>query len=496
MSFSAPNVLVPEKLLPVQAAACALFDPLELYAAAIDASDYVAALAPLIRRTASEVGDLLDVGAGGGQLGAALAAPQTRFTAIEPSPTMRARLLRLPNPPAVLACGWEEAAIADVSHDTVLAATMPAVMEQAAEFLPRCRSWARRRWSGWSPRIAGRAVSALPAACRPRGTARTRPRVWTRRCAICGRPTARMRCSSSTGPSPAWLPTLRSLRAFSPGGSAGRRTTRAAHNFTHILLPRRNGATARSVWKSHGVQRFLSGGSKNGLGAFRVRGGGRGRIWAFTGSACANRGAAAGDRRHVVRLGCAAGAAGQRRIGAGAFVCHHADRPGRIHQPRRRHDPDHHPRNHRALDREVGHRPPGRQRGRLSERMDARPDLAEHSRRRDRRAGPRFPQPGAGADQRPSRRNREPVQALDRRHRPHRDRARPVVRGLRQPEHGRRHQPDHEDRPLRARLVSRCRHRALPRERTGAPASLPRGSRRGSATWRAAWRNNRGLAPS
>jgi SAM-dependent methyltransferase len=142
---SSSNFLVPEKLLPEQAAADALFDPLELYAAAIDASDYVAALAPLIRQTASEIGDLLDVGAGGGQLGAALAAPHARFTAIEPSSTMRARLLRLPNPPAVLACGWEEAAIADASHDTVLAATMPAVMEQAAEFLPRCRRWARRQ---------------------------------------------------------------------------------------------------------------------------------------------------------------------------------------------------------------------------------------------------------------------------------------------------------------------------------------------------------------
>jgi hypothetical protein len=143
---SSPNFSAPETPPPERAAAAdALFDPLELYAAAVDVSDYVAALAPLIRRTASEVGDLLDVGAGGGQLGAALRAPQMRFTAIEPSLTMRARLLRLPDPPAVLACGWDTAEIADASHDTVLAATMPAVMEQAAEFLTRCRRWARRQ---------------------------------------------------------------------------------------------------------------------------------------------------------------------------------------------------------------------------------------------------------------------------------------------------------------------------------------------------------------
>ena len=70
-------------------------DPLELYASAIDTSDYVAALAPLVRRAVPEIGQLLDVGAGGGQLGAALADPARSWTAIEPSPTMRARLGRL-----------------------------------------------------------------------------------------------------------------------------------------------------------------------------------------------------------------------------------------------------------------------------------------------------------------------------------------------------------------------------------------------------------------
>ena len=40
-----------------------------------------------------------------------------------------------------------------------------------------------------------------------------------------------------------------------------------------------------------------------------------------------------------------------------------------------------------------------------------------------------------------------------------RDRSRPFVGGLWQPEYGRRGQPDHEDRAVRSRFVSRCQHR-------------------------------------
>ena len=88
-------------------------DPLELYASAIDTSDYVAALAPLIRQAVPDVGRLLDVGAGGGQLGMAIHDPARSWTAIEPSPTMRARLVKLAHPPRVIAAGWEQA---DVAH--------------------------------------------------------------------------------------------------------------------------------------------------------------------------------------------------------------------------------------------------------------------------------------------------------------------------------------------------------------------------------------------
>jgi vitamin B12 transporter len=118
-------------------------DPLELYASAIDTSDYAAALVPLIRSAVPGIGRLLDVGAGGGQLGAALGDPALPWTAIEPSATMRARLGRLAQPPRLIAAGWESADVPARCHDTVLAATMPAFFEQPEAFLARCLVWAR-----------------------------------------------------------------------------------------------------------------------------------------------------------------------------------------------------------------------------------------------------------------------------------------------------------------------------------------------------------------
>ena len=119
-------------------------DPLELYAAAIDTSDYVARIAPLVQRLVPEVGAQLDVGAGGGQLGSAQRDPAEQWTAIEPSPTMQRRLRELPAGPRVVASGWKDADVAAARHDTVLAATMPAFFEQPEAFLARCRAWARR----------------------------------------------------------------------------------------------------------------------------------------------------------------------------------------------------------------------------------------------------------------------------------------------------------------------------------------------------------------
>src|SRR5690349_19163465 len=135
-----------------------VIDPLELYASAIDTSDYVSRLAPLVRRHLPSSGKLLDVGAGGGQLGAALRDHDQSWTAIEPSPTMRRRLVRLHAPPAIVASEWRAASVAEDAHDTVLAATMPAFFDAAAEFLTRCRQWSRNA-----------VVWVVPAHAGPRG---------------------------------------------------------------------------------------------------------------------------------------------------------------------------------------------------------------------------------------------------------------------------------------------------------------------------------------
>ncbi|MBS0219950.1 MAG: hypothetical protein JSR91_04330 [Proteobacteria bacterium] len=143
-------------------------DPLELYAAAIDSSDYVMHVAPVVRRLAPPIGALLDVGAGGGQLGAALRKPSCPWTAIEPSPAMRSRLAALPQPPRIVAQGWEQADVATAAHDTVLAATTPALFD-SERFLARCRRWARRT-----------VVWIVPAQAGPRGIcfAGCLPREW------------------------------------------------------------------------------------------------------------------------------------------------------------------------------------------------------------------------------------------------------------------------------------------------------------------------------
>jgi hypothetical protein len=154
-------------------------DPLDLYASAIDTSDYVAAVAPVVRRLLTETGRLLDVGAGGGQIGGAICDPGldlgrdsgAHWTAIEPSAAMRARLQRYTPPPRIVASGWQQATIAPRAHDTVLAATMPACFDQPEVFLARCRTWARRA-----------VVWVVPAQAGPRGLcfAGCLPAAWHR----------------------------------------------------------------------------------------------------------------------------------------------------------------------------------------------------------------------------------------------------------------------------------------------------------------------------
>jgi hypothetical protein len=134
----------PSSLPKTEAASTRAIDPLGFYADAIDTSDYAAAIGPVIRAAVGDVGDLLDIGAGGGQLGAALRAPGAAWTTIEPSRLMGERLAKFSPPPAIVASGWRNADVAGKSHDTVFAATMPAVLYDCERFLPRCLSWARR----------------------------------------------------------------------------------------------------------------------------------------------------------------------------------------------------------------------------------------------------------------------------------------------------------------------------------------------------------------
>lgn len=144
-------------------------DPLELYASGIDASDYVERIAPLLRAALPRVGDLLDVGAGGGQLGAALRDPDAAWTAIEPAPVMQARLQALVPPPVLVPAAWREADLPTGFADTVLAANMPGPLTEAVPFLARCRAWARRN-----------VVWLVPAQNGPRGLclAGCLPREW------------------------------------------------------------------------------------------------------------------------------------------------------------------------------------------------------------------------------------------------------------------------------------------------------------------------------
>jgi hypothetical protein len=136
--------LLPEGDAPEPAKGLRAIDPLGFYAGAIDTSNYASSIAPVIRAAAGDIGDLLDVGAGGGQLSAALCEPGRTWTTIEPSRLMGERLARFSPPPAILASGWRNAEVAPESHDSVLAATMPAVLYDCERFLPRCLSWARR----------------------------------------------------------------------------------------------------------------------------------------------------------------------------------------------------------------------------------------------------------------------------------------------------------------------------------------------------------------
>jgi hypothetical protein len=129
---------------PLTRPASGTCDPIEIYAAAIDTSDYAERLAALVRRCVPSVGDLLDIGAGGGQLGQELRVFGRRWTALEPNRNMQARLACLDQPPRVIPCGWGAAELSTNGHDTVLAASIAAPLEVPGAFLTRCLAWTRR----------------------------------------------------------------------------------------------------------------------------------------------------------------------------------------------------------------------------------------------------------------------------------------------------------------------------------------------------------------
>lgn len=144
-------------------------DPLELYAAGIDTSDYVGRVAPLLRAAVPQIGDLLDIGAGGGQLGRAVRDPHATWTAIEPAAGMQRRLHALIPSPYVLPLGWQQADLPPGCADTVLAANIAAPLTEAQTFLRQCRVWSR-----------GSIVWVVPAQHGPRGLclAGCLPRAW------------------------------------------------------------------------------------------------------------------------------------------------------------------------------------------------------------------------------------------------------------------------------------------------------------------------------
>jgi hypothetical protein len=147
-----------------------MFDPLEIYAAGIDQSDYVQRIHPLIARLLDPADDLLDVGAGGGQLGRALQPLAARWHAIEPSPVMRHRLNRhFPPPATLIGSRWEDLPLDATLCDVLLAANVAAPLVDTARFLDACRAWARRA-----------IVWVVPAQHGPRGLclAGCLPREW------------------------------------------------------------------------------------------------------------------------------------------------------------------------------------------------------------------------------------------------------------------------------------------------------------------------------
>jgi hypothetical protein len=123
-----------------------LASSLAFYAHGIDRSDYVAAVAPKIREMIGQAASLLDVGAGAGQLGAALCGPFARWVALEPNAEMRARLAGLRKPkPTIIKAGWQKLTALNLKpQDISLAANIGAPLTDARGFYRALRPLSRR----------------------------------------------------------------------------------------------------------------------------------------------------------------------------------------------------------------------------------------------------------------------------------------------------------------------------------------------------------------
>ena len=383
-------------------------------------------VAPLVRRAVPEIGRLLDVGAGGGQLGAALPIPRCPGPpSNRPRPCARVSAA-LASAPHVIAAGWETADLPERGHDTVLAATMPAFFDQPEAFLARCRAWARRS-----------VVWVVPAHAGPRGLcfAGCLPSEWHGEdetpgidivMAGSGAVVATaMTSPSRTGPSPASSRTSAELAAYLAdrlGWAA--RDLRRAELERHLVAQARPDGGRRAPRHCQEISRSFLGDPMNnpcirkGAATVALLSG-----LAWVSPAVAQQPPQPPQPSRAPTQPLPPPAAPKQPAFMPEVVVTATGYPEEVSkiagtvqviQP----GP------HRALQRQVGHRAAGRELRRLHERVDRGPDLDQHPRRRHRRPGPRLQEPGADPDQRPSRRHGQRLQAVDRRRRAHRDRPR------------------------------------------------------------------------
>ena len=252
-------------------------------------------------------------------------------------------------------------------HDTVLAATMPALFDEP-EAVPRALPELDHaaRSSGSCRRTPGRAGCASPAACRANGMAKTKRPASISSCAACRRRRGREHVSFADWTFTGIVPDLDELAAYLADrlgwAAVDDRRARTAHAISRAGQAGR-GAAAASTF--HENLPFLCGGNRD-RAAFMSRRGEDCLIATAIGVSPALR-QVASPLRHPKPL----------RATARPHILpegrHHRDRPARAARPHRRHGPGHPSGHDREVDGAIG-RPnsSGRERRRLHERMDAR----------------------------------------------------------------------------------------------------------------------------